>query len=328
MKTHEIEEWALRVIDRVERGQPVEDSRVELKSTWISHQDSARQIAAIANAARGENVLWLVGVDEDSGVTGVDNSEFGNWKSQVQAEFNEISPDFFLVQVPYKGKTVSAILVDTTRAPFLVRNFSHGTKGAGPVAFEVPWRDGNTTRTARRSDMIRILSPIQRTPSIEVQTGELVLNPSRLRTGIITEVVWDLHFALYIVPAGMQRIVIPYHYCEGSLEIPGILPQTQLERLSFLRSFGSRDDENASIRSTTSELILDGPGVIHVISNFRAAPPVEKSETEATCILKMKPIGCDIAAESSFQLLPSKDGQPDSGKRWVFNPDNAGWMRI
>ena len=35
MKLHQIESWALDIVDRVQSGQPVEDSRVELKAEWI-----------------------------------------------------------------------------------------------------------------------------------------------------------------------------------------------------------------------------------------------------------------------------------------------------
>lgn len=55
MKTSDIERWALRVIDRVRRNERVEDSSLELKSTWPNDPwKAARQIAGHANAARAE----------------------------------------------------------------------------------------------------------------------------------------------------------------------------------------------------------------------------------------------------------------------------------
>ena len=66
MRNTDIERWALQVIDRVERQQPVEDSRVELKREWpTSPWSTARRIAGHANAARVEPILWIIGVDEE-----------------------------------------------------------------------------------------------------------------------------------------------------------------------------------------------------------------------------------------------------------------------
>lgn len=64
MNSRQIESWALRVIDCVKNGQPNEDFLVELKTEWIDTKKAARIIAGHANAARGENILWLIGVNE------------------------------------------------------------------------------------------------------------------------------------------------------------------------------------------------------------------------------------------------------------------------
>ena len=63
MRRHEIEDWALRIIEQVESGQPNEDYRVELKAQWPDTREAARRIAGHANAAHGEPILWLIGVD-------------------------------------------------------------------------------------------------------------------------------------------------------------------------------------------------------------------------------------------------------------------------
>jgi hypothetical protein len=69
MKATEIDAWALRVIDQVVSGKPNEDSRVELKADWpIDYSKAARRIAGHANAARGDPILWLIGVDQATGV--------------------------------------------------------------------------------------------------------------------------------------------------------------------------------------------------------------------------------------------------------------------
>jgi hypothetical protein len=54
MRRAELEAWVLEVLERVEQGKPVEDSRVELKREWPDPERAARRIAGHANAARGE----------------------------------------------------------------------------------------------------------------------------------------------------------------------------------------------------------------------------------------------------------------------------------
>ena len=57
MRIHEIETWVLQIVERVESEQPIEDSRIELKSDWIDPAKAARQLAGHANAAHGDTLL-------------------------------------------------------------------------------------------------------------------------------------------------------------------------------------------------------------------------------------------------------------------------------
>src|SRR5437879_2012436 len=64
MKSAQIEAWILRIADRIKGGKPLEDSRVEIKAEWTDPIPAARRIAAHANAAGGEPILWIIGIDE------------------------------------------------------------------------------------------------------------------------------------------------------------------------------------------------------------------------------------------------------------------------
>ncbi len=92
MKLFEIEAWALRIIDRIRLGQPIEDSRVEIKSEWPEYRKAARLIAGHANASGGEPILWLIGVDQQRGIRGADNLELANWYPQVVSQFDGQAP--------------------------------------------------------------------------------------------------------------------------------------------------------------------------------------------------------------------------------------------
>jgi hypothetical protein len=161
---HQIEAWALDVIERVDSGASVEDSRVELKAEWPEPQKAARRIAGHANAARGAEILWLIGVDEDRGVVGAEANEFAAWFPQVEAGFDGLAPAHTELHVPTTGQTVVAMLFETERAPFVVKNPAYGRTGGGSVELEVPWRDGTRIRSARRSELVRLLSPLAEQP--------------------------------------------------------------------------------------------------------------------------------------------------------------------
>jgi hypothetical protein len=60
----QLEAWVSDIVDRVKRGIAIEDDRIEFKREWPrDFYKAARWIAGLANAARGGEVLWLVGVD-------------------------------------------------------------------------------------------------------------------------------------------------------------------------------------------------------------------------------------------------------------------------
>src|SRR5262249_7998798 len=150
----DIEIWALKVINRVQLKQPHEDSLVELKREWIPPSKAARRIAGHANAARGEPILWLIGVDEKQGVQGATIQDLADWWRQVQLEFNGVTPEMKDVNISWNGHAVVALQFETERAPFVVRNPAHGKSAGEPIELEVPWRDGTRTRSANRNELM------------------------------------------------------------------------------------------------------------------------------------------------------------------------------
>jgi len=175
MKNSQIERWTLEVIERIESRQPIEDSKVELKAKWPDDPaKAARRIAGHANAARGERILWLIGVDENNGVIGADYQEMTDWFTGVSGQFDGLAPRCIDLNVPAKdGKTVVALVFETDRAPFVVKNPHHGRRKDDPISLEVPWREGTRVRTASRSDLIRIFSD---TETLQSLLGELEYN--------------------------------------------------------------------------------------------------------------------------------------------------------
>ncbi len=262
----QIEYWALQVIGRVENKQPVEDSRVELKAGFVDATRAARRIAGHLNAARGDDVLWLIGVDEERGVVGVHATEFAGWYNGVRACFDDLvlAPKVVDVAVSTRAGTVVALLFDGSRVPYVVRNTSFG-KSAGAAQFEVPWREATAVRSARHSDLIQILVPLSTLPRIEVRSGEFVSG------GRFPNAPGRLELGLYIVPAKRGRIVIPFHRCTAAIRLAGVtdavvLPEMAIDAPVTIQSSKSgyfrMTSESASLTmaSTDSELLVDGPG--------------------------------------------------------------------
>lgn len=235
MRASEIEYWALTVIDAVKRGDPTEDMRVELKAEWPTNAPkAARQIAGHANAAAGENILWLIGVDEAKGVVGAPFAEQSTWWPMVQRQFAELAPAMRAVNVPVDGNVAVALLFETDRAPFVVKNPVFGSPDGGSVELEVPWREGTSVRSARRADLIRLLVPAQELPSIEVQDCTLTLSTPNMPSAAGKKDPpddWTVSWILYIVPASGATVVIPYHYCRMEFEVQGVLPVSALARI-------------------------------------------------------------------------------------------------
>src|SRR5271155_3156392 len=114
MRPQQIEAWVLAILDRVNRGQRVEDSRVELKADWPDPAKAARRIAGHANASGGEAVLWVIGLDEDYGVVSVTETDLAQWRSRIAAEFDGIEPAMTDLIVPTSGGKLWALLFDTS----------------------------------------------------------------------------------------------------------------------------------------------------------------------------------------------------------------------
>lgn len=212
MRSIQIESWALRVIDAVKQGQPNEDFLVELKREWPKAKSKvARQIAGHANAARGESILWLIGVDGNGTVHGASaDIDLANWYPSVGKYFDSFAPRLTSLNISVDSLTVVALLFETDRFPFVVKNPTYNSPDGGPVEFEVPWRSGTRTRSARREDLIRLITPLIKKPKIEVLGGSLELcsTYSLLTLDIYITALFDV------------CITLPFHNCKVWLYFP------------------------------------------------------------------------------------------------------------
>lgn len=129
MTHQEVEVWTREIVEAVLANQRIEDSKVELKSSWPEPRKAADRLAAHANAASGTAILWLIGVDEKNRkLTNVNPVELANWRKSVESFFDGFAPRLPIdANVRIDGNTVVALYFETAQgAPFVVE----GTKGS------------------------------------------------------------------------------------------------------------------------------------------------------------------------------------------------------
>lgn len=246
----EIEIWARRVIEQVERGQYTEDARVELKANFPDDEDGwkkwARRVAGHTNAARGDSILWLIGVDEDArAIPGARKCEPAEWWPKVQSCFDEnVAPELTDVALSHNGVAVVALHFTANRLPYVVKNPRGGTPER-----EVPWRDGTSVRSATRVQLLQILMPQTQVPQLEV-----------LRAVASQDHLKRVGFAVMLYLGAAQRIVFPLHKCsvEFSVNAKWVGQASEITFQEDQLPAGGASSE--LVRVNAREIVADGPG--------------------------------------------------------------------
>jgi len=315
MRNQEIEEWALRVIDRVTGTARFEDSRVELKGARLPEPPrAARQLAALANAARGEDVLWVVGLDQAQGVVGAHSVDLAQWWQQVQRQFDGAEPVLTDVAMTPGGKSVLALHFTNDRAPYVV----HSTM-QGDDRLEVPWRDGTRTRSARRDELLRVLVPQVSVPEFEVITAWAMVkeysggeNPPRWD--------WTIKLELYAIVDLDSQVVFPNRSVHATLSTNGeptqelgnarLIPPTEMRGDStFTPSYYSAPrSQIVTAHQGDEQAILTGPGPITAAAQTITVPDdwLLADINEVTARFEMKPVFSDERSVVAVSL-PRRD---------------------
>lgn len=246
----QIEAWALAIIDDSRAGRRVEDDRVELKESFVEPAKAARRIAGLANAARTEPFLLLVGIKECVGPVALPSEpEFSRWWAQVTSFLDPVPPR--LEHIVVEG--VQVLHLEPDRPPYLVKHKQDPADNSG--LWEVPWREGAATRSARHTDLIRLLVSRARVPDFQV----LRANGA---TGFTDkhEPSLSVDVTLYIVPQTPERLVLPIHQCSMEARWDG--RDEYVEMRGGLVPLGER--KSKTIHYGADEVVVDGPGRIRM----------------------------------------------------------------
>jgi hypothetical protein len=332
LKKQEIEFRVLDIIERLEKGQPIEDDMVELKTEWpADHFKAARRIAAHANSARGEPIMWLIGIDEKNGVVGADFEELSIWYAKIKSKFDQgLAPNLISLAVPYNGKTVVALVFETERSPFVIRIPATW----GPVTNEVPWREANSTRSARRSDLIKILYPIQKQPSIEILDGSIELQKAITGMGQ-GAYQWNLNMMLYFITYSSETMVFPFHRCEVLWRPQGRPDEKAFSNLRITppTSYSSREfkqkNKSLTVDSTDYEVLIDTAGMTELTAESfedEKPGPILFEAIELKLKLCSHHSDLPVSLEALFHLVQKQKEPSDRliGRWELVNKVNSG----
>ncbi len=324
MRPIDLEAIALRLVDAVRSGQPSEDATIELKAEWPSDANrTARQLAGHCNAVPGGIVKWIIGLDEERGPVGVVANEWSDWWRGIQAEFDELSPDLVrMITVPLGEQTLVACAFSAERAPFVVKNSAYGSVNGGRVSLEIPWREANATRSARRSDLIRILADQIQLPGVEVRDAYLCSRSEEPRSDDQHEYYFRLRLDLYVTPRSREQIVIPFHNCEVTLQsnadsslilcaTPTLHPRRRKYSLYNTPVAPTDDNLSRTIDSTQTELIISGPGLVQLTANSQLLSDHSCAPHEITFAVAMTPANAGCSVSMAERLIRTSDELTD-----------------
>lgn len=316
----ELEAKVLDIVDRVIRRQPVEDSLVELKTAWIEPQKAARRIAGHANAAHGQPIIWIVGVDENGGrVVGAAKTDLANWYPAVSSRFDEVAPDLLLdLSISYEEQTIVALLFDTSRVPYVVK-----VPNGQNVHREVPWRTGTGIDSARRQDLLRLLSPLQKYPKVEiVETMLELFDPKTLGTSDSSGL---LVVRILIAPQGSEPLVFPLYKLSARLTHPSCTEPILLEHVTFTEFLNS---SNLAVSRHVAQ--FSGPEVAVLnwpIPNMGHTVSALHNEKGLTATLSFRAVDPEIEIVANFKMCGPQALQ--NGRIWrLVGPLGESEIRI
>ncbi len=226
MNPSQLEALVIQAVNRLRAGDNTEDDRVEFKRSWPDTA-KARQLAGAANRAAGNDLVYIIGIDERSGdIHPTGEVDPAKWWAEMERAFDQTSPELVRhlnVHISEKDKVV-ALLFQTDRSPYVVK-----VQNGGATEREVPIRVGTRTRSAHRHELLRMLYPAISVPRLTGLDGSLRLGipdalSSRHGQGVLE---LSMYLSLYFEHVGQTPAFLPVHAARVRLRGPRVAVESQ-----------------------------------------------------------------------------------------------------
>lgn len=135
----------------------------------------------------------------------------------MSARFDQVAPDLVQHLTVHVGdhETVVALLFDTSRTPYVIRTGRDGAE------LEVPIRDGTRTRSARRHEILRMLTPALHLPAASIINASISMQWNAAATdgdAPRPERLWASGTArIYVEHTDPASVFLPAHRLHGLL---------------------------------------------------------------------------------------------------------------
>lgn len=204
-----------------------------------------------------------------------------------------------------------ALLFSTKRAPYVVKV----QDPQGPIQREVPWREATAVRTATREDLVKILVPVAQLPTVTVQRASVQLEQKDANT-----LRWLLTLELYMVPSEPGHLVIPNHDCWARVSHAG--SELWRDQLLNAQPLGP----SHTIRSTWSELIINGPGAATYLFSHEMMATGYDSTRPMDATMYARPADSErpLTVDVKLTFVPAQGGPIDGSWQFV---DRRPWER-
>jgi hypothetical protein len=339
MTRAEIDRIVGTTLERIEQLKNIvqpEDTLLELKGPWSTdYNKAARQLAGRLNAAKGDYVLWLFGVDEKEGMVTLDNVDVTPWYQNIKKEFDGQAPNFRHYNIQCKAGLIVALLFVGGESLYQVKTAHFGKEKGERCQFEVPWHEAGTTRTATRNEILGMLLPKVKKPSLEIIHARLEYKPNKALA------CWG---QFYVVPQNGDELFFPFHkvaavvisggskslvlhagelisdgaakhsdFPEHPLGVPFVDWLYAAKKLfpsrreySYLPDLGRTGRASLTLHDSSTELVVKGAGMFHF---FALGDHKQDVQLEEIVELSFKiPIGIDDFNLVSCELKRSREG--------------------
>ncbi|MEV3908692.1 hypothetical protein [Streptomyces canus] len=260
MRRQQLELITIRAVEHVLSGQTHEDSLIEFKATW-PEISKVRQLAGHANSARGEDIIWIVGVDEKKhSLTNPERQDSAQWWAQMSKRFDGlVAPEMTDLVVPIgESGAVTALMFHTDRSPYVI-----SVPSGGAVEREVPIRDGTRTRSATRHELLRLLTPTASLPDFSVLDASLTATQAMVRE----KEKWTAYASakLYVEQGIDSSSFFPSHGMHGTLKT---INNNTVDHVFTKRLVSDHDytPGDSGIHWRTDGAIANGPTVFEVLA--------------------------------------------------------------